>query len=46
MLLDRLALLIRCPVYGEALAAGAALKPRASLGSPNSLSSGLLKVVL
>jgi hypothetical protein len=31
---------------GEASAAGAALKPRGSLGSPNSLSSGLLRVVL
>jgi hypothetical protein len=45
-LLGRLAFLIRCPVDGEASAAGAALKPRASLGSPNSLSSGLLRVVL
>ena len=44
-LLGRLALLIRCPMDGEAPAAGAALKPRASLGSPNSLSSGLLRAL-
>ena len=38
--------MLRCPVDGEALAAGVALKPRGSLGSSNSLSSGLLRAVL
>ena len=45
-LLGRLAFLIKCPVDGEALAARVALKPRGSLRSPNSLSSGLLRAVL